>query len=417
MDLSAMTIEQALEPALDIAESGAFGLHSDIRRSKILIVDDSTLIRQLIHRTLSQAGFSELRFAKDGEEAIESVLVDTPDLIVLDIQMPRIDGYQVCSTLRQHDETSDLPIIVQTAHDDADARARVFQVGATDIIGKPINPPELVARVRLQLENRLLIRNLTSHNERLRQELDAAHEMQAFLQPTTTQIRDLEERHAIKIESFTDTSSELGGDNWGIWSLDDNRLAFHMVDFSGHGVVAALNVFRLHTLMQEHKDEVFDPAGFLWRLNHLLTAVLPIGQFATMICGYLDRPDNQLVYASASAPSPIITRQGGKEPPIFIDSSGLPLGISRDAHHEVRRVPFEPGDHLFLYSDAVTEALDAQGNAVEESGLVGLIEASLTDGGLETVVQRSLAGFYSRVSLPITDDLTAIGILRTANRS
>ena len=397
---------------LELEELGQFALHGDVRRSKVLVVDDSSLTRQLIHRTLNLAGFQSISFAGDGQEALESIALDTPDILVLDIQMPRLNGYQVCAALREQDETADLPIIVQTAHDDAEARAKVFQVGATDIVGKPINPPELVARVRLQLENRLLIRSLTSHNDRLSEELDAAYEMQAFLQPTTTLIRELEERHDVHIESFTDSSSEVGGDNWGLWHLDDDRLAFHVVDFSGHGVVAALNVFRLHTLIQEHRSDIFDPAAFLWRLNRLLTAVLPIGQFATMICGYLDRANDSLVYAAAASPSPIITRKGGKEPPTFIDSSGLPLGIANEARHEIRRVPFEPGDHLFLYSDAITEALDAQGEELGEAGLIELLKKSLGEGNLNNVVQRSLAGFYSRVSLPITDDLTAIGIHR-----
>ena len=75
-------------------------------------------------------------------------------------------------------------------------------------------------------------------------------------------------------------------------------------------------------------------------------------------------------------------------------------------------MPFEPGDHLFLYSDAITEALDAQGEELGEAGLIELLKKSLGEGNLNNVVQRSLAGFYSRVSLPITDDLTAIGIHR-----
>lgn len=115
--------------------------------TKILVVDDEQLYRHLIKVNLESEGY-EINVAKDGEEALELVSARVPDLIILDVAMPRLDGFTTCERIRQF---SDVPIIMLTARGEEQDRVRGLNVGADDYVLKPFSATELVARVRAVL--------------------------------------------------------------------------------------------------------------------------------------------------------------------------------------------------------------------------------------------------------------------------
>ena len=384
-------------------------LDAALRDCRILIVDDSVMARRMIESILGAAGFRSFAFAEDGIEALEQVVTFAPDLLVLDVQMPRMDGLEVCRQLRKDRDSTGLPILIQTGSSASEVRAEAFAAGATDVVAKPLQARELVARTRIQLENKLLVRNLSSHFDRLEQELDAAHKMQGTLLPSRGLVDQMEQVYGVDIEVFTE-ASELGGDIWGIWPLASRKLAFYLADFSGHGVVAALNVFRLHTLIKEHGASITDPSRFLGHLNDLLSQMLPTGQFATMIAGYIDFTERRLRYASAAAPPAVVLRDGGSGAPFLIDTAGLPLGISAAASYESREIAFGPDDYLLLYSDALIESPGDCAPALAEDGLLSLVESCALDDGVEGLAGRCLAQFFEDVHDPLGDDLTVVGI-------
>ncbi|MDA0243496.1 MAG: response regulator [Chloroflexi bacterium] len=116
-------------------------------QSRILVVDDQALMREHMHRLLAREGY-ELSFASNGREALELVAQFSPDLVLLDVRMPEMDGFEVCQRIRENALTADLPIIMVTAFDDRDARLRGIEAGADDFIPKPYDSLELRARVR-----------------------------------------------------------------------------------------------------------------------------------------------------------------------------------------------------------------------------------------------------------------------------
>ncbi|MCB0037317.1 MAG: response regulator [Anaerolineales bacterium] len=116
-------------------------------QSRILVVDDQALMREHMQRLLGREGY-ELAFATNGLEALELVETFSPDLVLLDVRMPEMDGFEVCRRLRANPHTADLPIIMVTAFDDRDARLQGIEVGADDFIPKPYDSIELRARVR-----------------------------------------------------------------------------------------------------------------------------------------------------------------------------------------------------------------------------------------------------------------------------
>lgn len=113
----------------------------------VLVVDDEPTARSMLRLILVRAGFEVLE-AKDGYEALEQVKRGIPDLMLLDIMMPGMDGFTVCETLREQERTADLPIIMLSARADPESINTGLRVGATKYLTKPVTPDELTRHVR-----------------------------------------------------------------------------------------------------------------------------------------------------------------------------------------------------------------------------------------------------------------------------
>src|SRR5439155_11466465 len=114
---------------------------------RVLIVDDDPDIQRLVSYNLSQAGF-EVTAAESGRKALESVQKHPPDLIILDLMLPDVDGVEVCRTLRQRENSRRIPIVMLTARSDEIDRVIGFELGADDYVMKPFSPRGLVRRVK-----------------------------------------------------------------------------------------------------------------------------------------------------------------------------------------------------------------------------------------------------------------------------
>ena len=135
---------------MTIIEEDGDGSHgSDMdRKPVILVVDDDASIRQILVKTFQQLPIPcTVETASDGQEALERVGREPPDLIVLDVMMPRMDGFTVCENLRANVRTAFIPVLMLTANADEMSRTRGFLVGTDDYVGKPFSFPELNARV------------------------------------------------------------------------------------------------------------------------------------------------------------------------------------------------------------------------------------------------------------------------------
>jgi sigma-B regulation protein RsbU (phosphoserine phosphatase) len=156
--------------------------------------------------------------------------------------------------------------------------------------------------------------------------------MQFDLAPAQPIQQELAAAAGMRIGSFSRSSSEIGGDLWGMVPIDATSFGIFLADFAGHGVTAALNTFRLHALIHEHPALHHDPAGLLAMLNERLKAVLSPGQFATFLYVLVDSSADRIRFASAGAPPPIVTL-GLDGPAILAEVSGLPLGVVHGAEY------------------------------------------------------------------------------------
>jgi len=382
----------------------------------ILIVDDEITNIKVLSALLKDD--QKIVFATDGTTALVRAETKKPDLVLLDIMMPGLDGYQVCRKLKENPLTAHIPVIFVTAKDQEQDEADGFAAGAIDFITKPFSPLLVKARVRNHLnligqrnKLKLLSDELEAYRQRVDLELQSARETQSFLLPTESTLNTIRLSHRLSVDSYFKPCSELGGDYWTIRNLDDQYVAVLMADFSGHGVNAALNTFRLHALLDNAYEQADNPAAFLEQLNIRLSPLLPTGQYATVFYGVIDRANNLLRYSGAATPSPLIIMPGTKMP-VIGNGEGFPLGMFDESDYENRELAFPPGASLLLYSDAVTEAKLTEGGRFHEQGLIDLISNSIAILPGKERLNALIKLLNEQFIHPLADDLTLVSIYR-----
>lgn len=401
-------------PGKESSELGSFddlnasGIHDNL----ILVIDDESVICEFIKACLMSVGFTNIKIAHDGLTGLNLFLESKPDLVILDLQMPIMDGFELLKTLRSESAYDDIPIIVQTAMDSTGDRNAALKAGATNIISKPLDFDILIHRVEGHLEHRLLVQNLKTYRQRVQQELDAARSMQLQLLPRPKDINEIESAYRLQLDWHYHSSSELGGDWWGIKPIDDNHFAIFAADFTGHGVGAAINTFRLHMIMSDITFLSNQPSQYLGELNDLLVERIPRGQFATMFFAVIDIGNDTLTYASAGHTSPMIgsTKTGDLH---VGDPSGLPLGIKKAIEYTDHTFPFNPDDVLFVYSDALIETAGSDNQpALDGDVFTAWVRQTMCQTETTPPLAWLLDKFYAYADGPPPDDVTTIWVRR-----
>lgn len=376
--------------------------------SVILVVDDVETNRAMLVRSLNSRGYNKILIAKDGSEALQLTQDLKPDLVILDLVMPGMDGFSYCQAVRRDPAFDNMPIVVQTMLEDIEDKLKAFYLGASDYVSKPIDPDELSARTQVHLTKKILIEDMSHRQQQVFAEMQAARSMQSRIMPDSQSIAMSERIYDMKIAIHFETSSDLGGDCWGMRPLSDKKLAIFSYDFSGHGISAALNVFRIHTLMQECVHAANDPGYFLEQLNKRLHPLLERNEFATMFYGIIDTEANCLLYATAAAPSPILYSHRDQNCEL-LSGRGFPLGSVSNAIYEKKYVPYLPEDLLLFFSDCVTETKSNTNKVLSEKDIMDCVMATMfedKENPAQSVMNNVLETLRRHQSNPITDDLT-----------
>lgn len=378
---------------------------------KILVVDDDKIMRRFMQHVFEAHGFTNVIYCQDGQSALDTVDRESPDCVLLDINLPIMDGFQVMRAIREDRQNIELPILVTSARTSHEDRNSMLRAGATLMLSKPLDPSILIARVWDVLERQTMVEELRDYQERTGKELALAKSMQEAILPSEEVVSGLAEKHGVSITGHHQMSSELGGDLWGVRDLGDNRVALFAIDFSGHGVGAALNTFRIHALLSSLQMDQNAPGEVLQMLNDQLVDILLDDQFATMFLAYADFSNDRLEFASAAAPPPVVGKMGSDEH-TALDSRGLLLGIMEGVVYETQSIPFLKGQYLCLYSDALFETPRDDGRVIEMDDAPAMI-ASFSSGEAGDAIRALTSEFYHNVDLPLHDDLTLVYLERT----
>lgn len=206
----------------------------------------------------------------------------------------------------------------------------------------------------------------TASKERIESELKIAHDIQVSILPKI--FPPFPDRPEFDIYAVIEPAREVGGDFYDFFFIDDKNFCFVIGDVSGKGVPAALFMAVTKTLIKATAQRGIDPGEILTNVNRELSQGNDSCMFATIFCGMLNTETGALSFANGGHNSPLIVRRD-KEPEFLAGTGGLVVGAMEDAAYATQTVPLEPDESLFLYTDGVTEAMDARGEFYSDERL------------------------------------------------
>ena len=353
--------------------------------ARILVVDDNEMNRDMLSRRLRKQGY-ELDTAPGGREALEAIEKNEPDVVLLDIMMPGMDGFEVLQKIRETRSPSELPVIMATAKDEGTDIVKALELGANDYVTKPFDYPVVRARVATQVQLKQSGEELRASHDRMARDLAAAARIQRSLLPQA----------APASEGFGfcwhyRPCDELAGDALNVVKLENGQIIFYLIDVSGHGVPSALlSVSVVHSLhpapgpasviwKRKTDDSGFEPrspAEVVQRLNALYPIMDNGGLYFTMVYGLLDPENGTVHWVSAGHPLPILVRADGSAEEI--GKPNTPVGMMPDLEYSTSECTLSGGDRIYLYSDGLTEVFDDEEEMFGEERLMDFLATAGT---------------------------------------
>ncbi len=393
-------------------------VHSKIgskQPGNILVVDDTPAVLELLAGMLKRRGH-KVRPVASGRLALQAARCEPPDLILLDISMPDMSGYELCEHLKSDDKLQGIPVIFISALSEELDKVRAFANGGVDYITKPFQMEELHARVethlklrRLQIDLEQYSRNLELAQMRLKLDLEMARGVQRGLLPP-----GLPQAEGYDFFVHYEPANEVGGDYYDFIPLPGQRVAVVVGDVSGKGVAAALLMAKLSVDTRFCLLTEPDPAVAFNRLNSLIYKWGFADRFVTLLVAIVDPVNHIATILNAGHPSPMIHHgsTGGVESAFSADMIGLPLGIVEDTQYDSGEISLQPGDSILAFTDGVTEAVNDEDIQLQTEGVHAAMlgEVSSTPALGEQVIQvvkQFTSGNSQR------DDITLAGFGRT----
>lgn len=268
----------------------------------ILIADDMLLNRKLIRRALEQK-ISNVNFleAEDGHKALEYIYKGAVDIIILDLIMPKKNGFEVIKAVKSQEEYRDIPIIVNSAMDEIDTIQEALELGATDYFTKPLTMQQMQIVLPVKVKNALKAyqqkRLLLEMNQRMKEQLKVATALQSILIDESKSLPDVE-----MIGKYI-PSSELSGDFYECIQIEDKVWLF-IADVSGHGVAAAMISSMMKVMFKNLVSQYLTPAEVLREMNSTFYNMTHGTYYITAFVGLIQ--DGVLTYSNGGHPYPII---------------------------------------------------------------------------------------------------------------
>src|SRR6516165_4674167 len=314
----------------------------------LLLVDDDADNLQVVHSILKDK--YKMRVAMSGAKALDLARVEpVPDLILLDVMMPDMDGYEVCSRLKADQTTREIPVIFLTGKIEVADETRGFEAGAVDYIHKPFSPPIVKARVRTQLMLREAHETVARQLIAINSELEMARQIQLAILP-----RETPKIQGLDIAARYIPVSSVAGDFYDFILIDEKHVGILIADVCGHGLPSALIASMLQTALAAQSPRASDPARVLTGLNQALSGKF---QWHFVTAGYLflDLENSTVNYAGAAHPPLLLWRKKSGSATEVLEN-GLLLGLFPDSTYSAITLPLEGGDRIVLFTDGIVEA-------------------------------------------------------------
>lgn len=377
-------------------------------RARLLIVDDLEVNRDLLARRIGRLGH-ETGFADNGRSALEALRAAPWDLVLLDITMPEMDGYEALRRIKEDPALAHIPVIMVSAIDEIDSVVRCIELGADDYLSKPFNPVLLRARIESSLNKKRLADQRQATLRALAREMEIGRRIQTGFLPET-----LPDVPGWQLAAHCEPARQVGGDFFDALRLADGRLAITVSDVCDKGVGAALYMALFRSLLRTSllQAAAGEPADTLlaravaFTNDYIASEHGRDSMFATVFIALLEPSDGTLHWINAGHEAPVLWRaEGGRE---RLAPVGPAVGMLEGVRHPVSNTSLKTGDLLLAFSDGVSEALGPSGPFGEER-ILPLVPAEVRDAkGLVDTLRARVAGHVG--DHPQHDDITLLAL-------
>jgi sigma-B regulation protein RsbU (phosphoserine phosphatase) len=359
--------------------------------SCIVIIEDDPTIRRGLADNLRAEAYT-VSTASNGEDGYRLVRDNQPDLVILDLSLPRMNGYDVCRQIRNHGMAT--PILMLTAEDRETSRVEGFDVGADDYVTKPFSVRELIGRVRAILRRSEGRSDLANQKE-----LDDARRIQQRLMPT-----EIPQLAGFRISGTWQPARLVGGDYFDVMRLDDNAVAVSIADVCGKGMPAAMMVANLQAAVKTCASKGMRPKDLCEAVNRLMCGNMAEG-FITFFYCVIESQPKRLTYCNAGHVPPVFARaRTGR-----LSEGGGILGVFADWRYEEAELALASGDRILMYTDGITESRNLSDEEFGEDRLIDLVLGSRhLDAG--ALAERVVAAASQFSNGNFSDDLTVVAI-------
>ena len=384
--------------------------------ARILVVDDNEMNRDMLARRLLRQGHA-VETAIHGREALSMLQASAFDLVLLDIMMPEMNGYELLEHLRGDPLFRHLPVILISALDDADSVVKGIEMGADDHLPKPFNPHILRARVGASLAKKRLHDREQMHARMLEREIDIAREIQAGFLPAR-----LPQPDGWELAACFEPARQVGGDFYDAFALDDGRIVVAIADVCDKGVGAALFMALFRSLLRALAERtlVGGDDGTRDSRDERLRALVgsvndyiarthgDANMFATMFVGVLDPGSGALAYVNGGHESPALVGAAGVRARLL--PTGPAVGMLPGMEFKVAHQAIDAGEMLLLFTDGATDARNQGGALLGEEGMLVLANP-IQGAGITVAALRDAVHAHAAGTDPF-DDLTLMVVAR-----
>jgi serine phosphatase RsbU (regulator of sigma subunit) len=377
-------------------------------RQTILIVDDAPENLDLISGILKTT--YKVKVAKSGEHALKIIAKSSPDLILLDVMMPEMDGYEVCRRLKSDDITKDVPIIFVTAMEQESDETKGFELGAADYITKPISPSIVQARIKTQLALKDSMKKLhdaydliEEQKDRMQQELNVGRDIQLAMVP-----KIFPDSNDFSVYATLEPAREVGGDFYDVFNIDDDRICLCIGDVSGKGVPAALFMAVAKTLINARASSDSSTASIVTHTNDELSKNNDGCLFVTLFVCILNTRTGELMTTNAGHNPPFLKHTNGSITVLPL-CSGPAVAAIEGATYTENIIQLQHNDILLLFTDGVTEADNLDRTLFGEEKLEKIL-ADWQHGSMEELVKHVVTETHKYEGKDRqADDITVLG--------
>jgi len=383
-------------------------------QAALLIVDDNEDNRYTLTRRLQREGYTNLTSATDGQQALDLLQKIPFDLVLLDVMMPGLNGYEVLERMRADNRLRHVPVIMISALDEIESVIRCIELGAEDYLSKPFNPTLLRARVGASLEKKRLRDEIVDVLNQIESELQAARQIQLSMVPTEFLVPTPD--RPVEVHATLEPARRVGGDLYDFFWGEDGRMYFVVADVSDKGAPAALFMARaktmirlVATLYRSPDGRSMEPHQIIEKVNEGLSHENQQSMFVTVFLGILDPKTAKLSFTNAGHNPPYILRNPDGLS-VLEGARGKPLGIRPSFTYRTESCQLAPGDGVFLYTDGITEALNAANELFSEGRLEDALRTLSAASAREMVsgVMESVRTFAANTAQ--ADDIAAMGL-------